>query len=197
MPSVLYAAGPEIVWVYATPFRKGRWGVEQVGHNRPRDPEWEGRALPTDALPNAAVYRRDLLRSIGGWDRRMAFGCTADMCQRIKASGSQAWADSRAFIYHDVELPGQLGSWSQHAVDPVRLRQDIHDWNLFLRQLHGDGVRVRFEVLAHTAPSNAVLLASLTVRRRGSPLGPLLRAFAEGMRSGLTEPVGPAYVPVG
>ena len=36
MPSVMYLANPELVWVYATPFKPGKWSHELIGRNKIR-----------------------------------------------------------------------------------------------------------------------------------------------------------------
>src|SRR5438093_6808705 len=68
VPAVLYRSAPELVWVYATPLSRNRWGHVLIGRNRPRNPALEHRVLETDALPNAALVRRSSLAEIGGVD---------------------------------------------------------------------------------------------------------------------------------
>lgn len=197
MPSVLYARRPDLVWVYGTPFRRDRWGFDFLGRNRPRDPQLEGRLLPTDALPNAALFRRDALEAAGGYETRMPVSSTADLCQRLKAAGGEVWADSHAFTRHDVDLPGTLAAWGQHATDPARTALDLHDRCLFYRRVHQDERAVRARTLFHMAPSVGTLFLSFTVRP-DAPLLPLIAALARGMRTGLEEPIGPVrYSPSG
>src|SRR5712692_11013114 len=52
VPAVLYKDRPDIVWVYATPLSRSRWGHDLIGRNLPRNPALENRIVDTDALPN-------------------------------------------------------------------------------------------------------------------------------------------------
>ncbi len=132
MPSVLYRSQPELVWVYATPFRPDRWAFDLLGRDRPRDPSLEGRALPTDALPNAALFRTEALRSVNGYDERYEINSSADLCRRLKARGWKVYAYSGSFVLHDVEPPGRAGYWAAHAVvDPERVYHEARDWARF------------------------------------------------------------------
>ena len=137
MPAVLYRDRPELVWVYATPWRPDRWGFVLIGRNRARAPEWEGRLLPTDALPNAAFFSTDRLRRIGGWREELRVNSSADLCHRIKRTGAAVWADSHAFVLHDVESPGHRAFWAAHQVsDPARSEEEIVDWFAWQRGVH-------------------------------------------------------------
>jgi len=44
-PSVLYNQDRRLVWVYAHPFRRDRWGHELIGRNKMRDSTRETRSL--------------------------------------------------------------------------------------------------------------------------------------------------------
>jgi hypothetical protein len=186
MPSVVYHRRPELVWVYATPFRKDRWGFDLVGRDRPRDPRWEDRILPTDALPNAAVFRRDALVSVGGYDERMPVSSTADLCQRLKAAGWAVGADSHARTRHDVEPPGVRAYWAQHSVDAARQYYDKHDWYVFQRRVHAAEPAFVLRALAHSAPFLATSLVAFTLRADGRP-GPLAVAMTRGVLGGLRD----------
>ena len=156
MPSVLYRSQPELVWVYATPFRPDRWAFDLLGRDRPRDPSLEGRALPTDALPNAALFRTEALRSVGGYDERYEINSSADLCRRLKARGWKVYAYSGSFVLHDVEPPGRAGYWAAHAVvDPERVYHEARDW-------------ARFQYRCTTA-SHGSRPESYSTRRAGSP----------------------------
>ncbi|MCI4365519.1 MAG: glycosyltransferase, partial [Thermoplasmata archaeon] len=158
MPSVVYHRQPDLVWVYSTPFRAGRWGFDLIGRNRLRDARFENRLLPTDALPNAAVFRRDALKGIGGYDERMPVSSTADLCQRLKSAGWQVWADSHALTRHDVEPPGSTAFWAQHSGDPSRQYFDKHDWYVFQRRVHQGEPAFTPRALAHSLPFLATSL---------------------------------------
>ncbi len=201
MPSVLYLRRPDLVWVYATPFRAGRWGFELIGRDRPRDPVLEGRLLPTDALPNAAIYRSDALRPLGGFDERMPVSSTADVCQRLKAAGHAVWADSGAFTFHDVEPPGTPGYWGAHAQDPDRLYFDVHDWFVLQRRVHADAPAFAPRACYHAAPFLLSSLVALALRRDARVLPTataLVRGVGGGLRAAEADRSGPVrYRPAG
>ena len=132
MPGVLYRRRPDLVWVYAAPFRAGRWAFELIGRNAPRDHRLERSPLPTDALPNLSMIRRSVLRAVGGFDERLPISSSADLCQRIKAAGWEVWADPRWLTEHDVEPPGAPGYWAEHTIaDVERHRLETADWLRF------------------------------------------------------------------
>ncbi len=191
MPSVLYHRRPDLVWVYSTPFRRDRWGFELVGRNLPRDPSWENRWLPTDALPNAAVFRRDALAAVGGYDERMPVSSTADLCQRLKAAGWGVWADSFALTRHDVEPPGAAAFWAEHSVDPARQYYDKHDWFVFQRRVHAGEPAFPARALVHAAP---FLLTSLVafLLRGDAKTSALTLAVGRGVIGGLRTAAGEA-----
>src|SRR5437867_6133236 len=92
MPAVLYKENPNLVWVYATPLQPGKWGHILVGRNEPRVADLEGRLLPTDALPNAFVCRRDALDQIGGFDETLVMSSSADLAMRLESAGWKVYA---------------------------------------------------------------------------------------------------------
>jgi GT2 family glycosyltransferase len=186
MPSVLYHRRPELVWVYATPFRHDRWAFDLIGRNLRRNALWENRRLPTDALPNAAVFRTDALRAVGGYDERMPVSSTADLCQRLKSAGWGVGADSSAFTRHDVEPPGGAAFWAEHSTDPARQYFDKHDWFVFQRRVHADGSVFTARALAHAAPF--LLTSTLAfLLRRDARTRPLTLAMGRGVLGGLRD----------
>jgi GT2 family glycosyltransferase len=191
MPSVLYHRRPDLVWVYATPFRGDRWGFELVGRNRPRDPAFEGRHLPTDALPNAALFRTDALRAVGGYDERLPVSGTADLCQRLKAAGGSVWADSNAMTWHDVEPPGATAFWAEHSVDPARQYFDKHDWFVLQRRVHRAERGFTPRSILHAAPFLATSLLAFALRPEARA-GRLSIAIGRGVVGGLRDAAGPA-----
>jgi GT2 family glycosyltransferase len=188
MPSVLYLTRPNLVWVYATPFRPDRWHFELIGRNRPRNPALEGRLLPTDALPNAALFRRDVLRSLGGYDaRRFPVSSTADLCQRLKAAGHGVWADSGAITYHDVEPPESLHYGAAHATDPQRIYYDKRDWFEFQRSIRVGESAFAVRALWHSSRGLAASFVGFVLRPEARVL-PLTYQMARGVRDGLRSP---------
>jgi GT2 family glycosyltransferase len=190
MPAVLYHRDPGVVWVYSTPFHPGRWSFDLVGRNLPRDPTKEGRLLPTDALPNSSLIRTAAARAIGGFDRTLPVNSSADFCQRLKHAGWEVWADTGAFVRHDVELPSQRAFWAGHSSDARRLFYEVHDWFLFHRRLRIGERAVRPRTLWHALP---FLLAQelAFALRRDTRLVPLTVVLIRGVTAGLSEPVGP------
>jgi GT2 family glycosyltransferase len=186
MPSVIYHRAPEMVWVYSTPFRPGRWGFELTGRNRPRDAAWEDRLLPTDALPNAAVFRRDALAAVGGYDERMPVSSTADVCQRLKAAGGSVWADTYARTRHDVEPPTVKWFWAAHSTDPARQYFDKHDWYVLQGRVHRGEAGFSARALAHSAPFLATSLLAFLLRRN-APTTSLALAMGRGVVGGLRD----------
>ncbi|MCI4326570.1 MAG: glycosyltransferase [Thermoplasmata archaeon] len=185
--AVLYHRSPDLVWVYATPFLPGRWGYDLLGRNRLRSAELENRLLPTDALPNASLVRTEAAREVGGFDPRLPIGSSGDFCQRLKRAGWAVWADTSAFIRHDVDPPGTRAFWAEHSVDAERLFFEVHDWFVYERRLHGDSVATRFTALRHAM---GFLLAQQVafVLRRDLRWGPLTLVLARGIAAGLREP---------
>jgi GT2 family glycosyltransferase len=189
MPSVMYLTRPNLVWVYATPFRPDRWHFDLIGRNRPRNPALEGRLLPTDALPNAAVFRRDVLQSLGGYDaRRFPVSSTADLCRRLKLAGHTVWADTGAVTYHDVELPDTLHYGASHATDPQRIYYDKRDWFEFQRGIRVGESAFAVRALWHSSRGLAASFLGFVLRPEARIL-PLTYQMARGVRDGLRPTV--------
>lgn len=195
VPSVLYKRRPDLVWVYATPLARGRWGHALVGRNRPRNPDLEGRFFDTDALPNAALVRRAALEDIGGFRETLEVNSSADAALRMKAKGWKVLAYSGAFIHHDVEPPGRLGYWAQHgAADPERVFHEVRDWFVLMRSLHVTErlfpFRATWHALGFLLPNGAMYLL------RGGPSGRLaFRELVRGYVSGLRTTARPRSAP--
>ena len=197
MPGVLYDRRPDLVWVYATPFRPDRWGFTLIGRDRVRDPSWENRILPTDALPNLSMIRREALRRVGGFDERFPVNSSADMCQRVKRTGAEVWADTGVLTRHNVDPPGVPGYWAEHTVnDPERARYEVADWFRFHRRWNGNvsmfGLRASYHSLGFLIPQ----LIAGGFRRGGRPFV-LLAALIAGWRDGLLSRVGEGPAPIG
>lgn len=192
MPSVLYARRPELVWVYATPWRPDRWGFDLVGRNRPRERALEERLMATDALPNASLVRRAALESVGGFDESLPVNSSADLCRRLQLRGGRTLAHTGSFIYHDVEPPGSQGFWAQHSVDPDRLDREIRDWFVFHRRLREGATLTRAKCLWHAAP---FLLATelAFVLRRDARFWTLSRSALRSTLDGLGPLPPPRY----
>ena len=189
MPSVLYLRRPELVWVYATPFRPGRWEFELIGRNAPRDPQLEGRLLPTDALPNSSFARTDAVRSVGGFDERLVVDSSSSLCQRLKVAGGAVWADSSAFLLHDVALPSPNGTWAEHSLsDPERTYYEIRDWFRYRRSLHRGESLVRVRALARASRFLVPLAVGAVVGPSSGARGSVLRGLVRGTLAGVREP---------
>jgi glycosyltransferase involved in cell wall biosynthesis len=186
MPSVAYARRPDLVWVYACPFRPGRWDFELIGRNRPRDPAWEGRLLPTDALPNASMLRTDLIRGVGGFEERLPVNSSAELCFRLKREGYSVQADSRVLFLHDVDPPGVPGYWAQHAYDPERVYHEVKDWLLFRRALHPELAATSWRFALHAFPFVASVTVGLAIRG-GQPFLPPVASMVRGYYHGIRE----------
>jgi GT2 family glycosyltransferase len=184
MPGVLYRSAPEVVWVYATPFRDKRLGLNLVGRNSPRNPSIENRILRTDALPNASIVRRRALVQVGGFDENLVVNSSMDMCQRLKLGGWKVVANPASLIYHDVEVPGQPGYWAAHgASDPELVRYNLRDWYLIMKRLHPEerSFRVRF-----TLSSISFVLPNLfAYLMRGKSRMRLIESIVKGYIEGL------------
>ncbi|MCL4332366.1 MAG: glycosyltransferase [Candidatus Thermoplasmatota archaeon] len=143
-PSVLYFQDPETVWVYATPFRPGKWGFKLVGRNLRREPSLENRRMDTDALPNACLVRKKAVLEAGGFDEDLLVNSSADFCSRLKKKGWKVVADTGAFFLHDVQLPLRFGYWMEHQiVDPMRVFMEAREWFLIMKRFH-EGLRTFF-----------------------------------------------------
>jgi glycosyltransferase involved in cell wall biosynthesis len=187
MPAVLYKARPEIVWVYATPLDLRRWGHTLIGRNRPRVPELEGRLLPTDALPNAFIVRREALEQLGGFDEAFVMSGSADFALRLKKAGWDVRAYTGAFTLHDVEPPGRVGYWASHrGIDPERVFHDVRDWFKLMRSLHP---RERWFIVRATLHALGFMLPNaLSYLLRGGPRGreslaQLVRGYLSSLRA--------------
>ena len=187
VPAVLYKARPDLVWVYATPLAPGRWGHVLIGRNRPRDAALEGRLYDTDALPNAALVRREALEAIGGFREILEVNSSADAALRLKAVGWRVLADSGTFILHDVEPPGRAGWWARHgAADPDRVFHEVRDWFVLMHTLHGDErlfpLRATWHALGFLLPNGVTYLVRGGPRGRRA-FGQLLRGYVTGLRA--------------
>ena len=189
MPGVLYHARPDLVWVYATPFRPDRWEFELIGRNRPRDPRWEGRILATDALPNLSLVRREAFEKVGGFDASFPVNSSGDLSQRLMRAGGEVVADTGILTRHDVEPPGTRAFWGAHTVpDPERTRHEVADWFRFHRRWgprpRGFSTVATYHALAFLVP----LLIAMMVRS-GPPRRSLLGAVGRGYLEGLVGPI--------
>jgi GT2 family glycosyltransferase len=190
MPSVLYRRRPELVWVYATPFRADKWGFDLIGRNRARQPVLEHRLLPTDALPNGALYRTDALRAVGGFDEEYPVNSSAPVCRRLKLAGFEVWACSDAFLLHDVEPPGTPWYWVEHvARDPDRAFFEVVDWFRFQRELHGHERGFAWRAGVRSASFLLPNLAAVWFRSRSRRVAFTRRVIA-GVVAGLRSPAG-------
>lgn len=186
-PSVFYNSSRDLVWVYATPFAKGRWGHTLIGRNLPRNMELENRLVDTDALPNAFVIRKKALEDVGGFDESLPVHNSTLLVFRLKSKDWRIVADTSSFIYHDVEIPGRFGYWAQHAIhDPERLFYEIRDWLILMRIIHPSirfySLRAIFRASRFIIPNTLVyLLSGRNVRMA------LLRNLATGLMAGLRE----------
>jgi len=184
MPSVLYKSDPNLVWVYATPFRDRRMGMNLLGRNLPRNPELENRFLRTDALPNASLVRRRALEQVGGLDERLIVSSSLDLCQRLKAAGWRVVCNTGSIIYHDVELPGRPGYWAVHgALDPDLVRYNLRDWFLVTKGLHPGKkffrLRSSVQSLRFVLPNLLAYLIRGASRRR--LVSSLVHGYVEGI----------------
>lgn len=187
MPAVLYKRKPEMVWVYATPFRSGRWGYLLMGRNMPRDSKMEGKLLNTDALPNACLVRKVALQEVGGFNPSLLVNSSAEFCQRLKRNGWQVYANTSSFILHDVEPPGAVGWWAMHgASDPERVALEISDWFRFMRMIHGKEKFFEFKAL-YKATGFLLPNAFAYLIRGGKDRWKLLRSQLVGVAKGLVE----------
>jgi len=193
MPGVVYRRRPDLVWVYAAPFRDGRWTFDLIGRNRPRDLAWERRPLPTDALPNLSMVRREVLSRVGAFDPALPVNSSADLCQRIKRAGWEVWADPRVLTEHDVEPPDVPGFWAEHTLDdPDRLRSEVEDWLRFHRRWNEPrrlfAVRAGYHAFGFLVP-HFVALASRAPRRIVPHAAASISGFHDGLGpNGLSRP---------
>jgi GT2 family glycosyltransferase len=184
MPAVAYKTKPDLVWVYATPFRDRSMKLDLMGRNLPRNPALENRLVETNALPNASIIRREALEQVGGFDERLVVNSSMDLALRLKAKGWKVLAYTGVFIYHDVEPPGKLGWWARHgAVDPERVRYEIRDWFIIMGILHGTQrfyrVRAVAESTRFVVPNALAYVVRGPYRRRAHTN--LVRGYVEGL----------------
>ena len=159
MPSVLYQRNRNLVWVYATPFSRNRWGHELIGRNMQRNPLLEGKMYDVDALPNASLIPLEVLKKTAGFDENLKINSSGTITMRIKKLGMRAVATSGAFIYHDVALPGEFGLWAEHGIsDPQRVREEIVDWFTYMKSVHAGEKYFMIRALYH---STAFLLPNI------------------------------------
>ena len=187
VPSVLYKERPDLVWVYATPLAPGRWGHTLLGRNRPRNPALENRRFDTDALPNAALVRREALEAVGGFRESLEVNSSADAALRLKAKGWRVLADSGTFIFHDVEPPGRAGYWARHgAADPDRVLREVRDWFVLMHSLHGGErlfrLRATWHALGFLVPNGVTYLVRGGPRGRRA-FGQLVRGYVRGLKA--------------
>ena len=191
MPGVLYKRRPDLVWVYATPFRPDRWAFDLIGRNRPRQASLESQWLPTDALPNLSVIRREALEQIGGFDERFPVNSSADLCQRLKRAGWDVVADPGALTLHDVEPPGETAFWAEHVTqDPDRMRHEVADWFRFHRVWNGQRRLFPLQASWHALGFLLPTLFGVWVRKP-SPRIRLSVELIRGYRDGLRGAVRP------
>ena len=187
VPAVLYRRRPDLVWVYATPLAPDGWGHTLVGRNRPRAPLLEGKLLDTDALPNASLVRKAAFEGIGGFSEDLVVNSSADAALRLKRAGWKVHADTGAFIYHDVDPPGEFGYWAQHGVaDPERVYYEVRDWFLLMRSIHrGEilfAVRATYHALGFLLPNGTTYLLRGGAGGRAS-FRSLLTGYLSGLRA--------------
>jgi GT2 family glycosyltransferase len=184
-PSVLYQRAKEIVWVYATPFKKHRWGHELIGRNRKRDPWIENRTIDIDALPNSFAIRKSALEQVGGFSKHFPVYNSAYLALSLKENGWRVVAHTGSFIYHDVELPLEFGYWAEHEVsDPDRVKIEVADWFRFMRVVH----RRESMFLVRALARSAFFIApnSIAYILKGNKLKyKLIRKEIEGLIDGL------------
>ena len=141
MPSVSYYGKRNLIWVYAPVFRPGKWRMNLIGRNTLEDHPPPSDLMEVDALPNAFIVRRSVLKEAGGFDSTFVSNNSCDLCQRIKALGYRTLASTKSRFYHDVSDPGKPGYWAEHAsVDRERSFLESRDWILLMRRLH-PGIR--------------------------------------------------------
>lgn len=192
--SAVYRDRPDLVWVYATPFREDHWGFELVGRNRSRDPRWEGRLLPTDALPNASLLRTQALREVGGFDEALPVNSSADLCRRLKRAGWAVLAHTGSILLHDVPPPGVPGYWAAHSNDPDRTFHEVRDWFVFQRRVHAGERIVSGRALWHSFPFLLAIPLGLLLLRKPGMIS-VLAAMTRGTRDGITCGLEPRPAP--
>ncbi|MEM0133800.1 MAG: glycosyltransferase [Thermoplasmatales archaeon] len=195
-PSVLYSRDRSIVWVYATPFKKDRWGHELIGRNRPRDPSLENRLIDIDALPNAFAVRKKALQQVGGFNENLPVYNSAYLALSLKLKKWRVIAHTGSFIFHDVELPSNFGYWAEHEIpDAQRLKIEIRDWMIFMKIVHAG--EALFVIRAILKSSSYIIPNSLVYLLRGgemrftlikSEIAGLIEGLKASSRTSISEP---------
>lgn len=151
MPSTMYLGNPDLVWVYATPFKKGKWEHVLIGRNKPRNVELENRLYDVDALPNSSMISKRALLNVNGFTSKLQVNSSGDLTLKLKAAGYKVLATSYAQICHDVPLPGKFGYWSVHGrSDPDRVRLEISNWFSYMREVHSNEMFFVWRALFHS-----------------------------------------------
>lgn len=151
MPSVMYFLEPELVWVYATPFKKGKWGHELIGRNHPRNIELENKLYDVDALPNSCMIAKKALMQVNYFNSDLQINSSGDLALKLKSAGFRVLATSYAKIYHDVPLPGKFGYWSVHGRnDPNRVKLEVTNWFTYMREVHSNDSFFIWKALFHS-----------------------------------------------
>ncbi len=188
MPMTYYAQKKDLVWVYSTPFSKGRWSFELVGRNSIEVKKPSEQLMSTDALPNASMIRRNVLELVGGFDEGLPVNSSCDLCQRIKKAGFNTYSFTEAAIYHDVSLPGIPGYWAEHAAEDVQRRYyEVRDWFDLMSRLHrGEDLLIFKELLRSMkfiAPVGAGVL--MHPSRRKQRISSLYLSMIRGIKDGI------------
>ena len=188
MPIVYYEKKRNLVWVYAAPFAEGRWKFDLLGRNELEREKPRMRLLPTDALPNASMVRREVLERVGGLDESLPINSSCDLCQRIKGAGYQVFALSSAEIFHDVTLPGTAGYWAEHASEDFGRRYyEVRDWFDLMSRLHRGEVLLPLKEfirsLSFLIPVSSGILLHPT--RRKQSVRRLYLSMLRGLRDGV------------
>jgi GT2 family glycosyltransferase len=185
LPSVLYKQNRDLVWVYATPFKKGRWEHELIGRNKPRDSSLENRVVDTDALPNAFLARKAALQEVGGFSKILPIYNSAYLAYSLKTKGWKVVAHTGSFIFHDVLLPSKFGYWAEHQIpDKTRVKMEVRDWYIFMKIIHKDERLFTLKALSRSArflvPNSIVYLLN-----GGKLRFALIKSEMEGVVDGL------------
>ena len=184
-PSVLYSKDKRMVWVYATPFRKDKWGHELLGRNQPRSPHFENRLINIDALPNAFVARKKALLQVGGFNENLPIYNSAYLALSLKENKWKVVAHTGSFIFHDVELPSRFGYWAEHEIpDAERVRIEIKDWITFMKIVHAN--ESLFALRAILKSSSFIIPNSIAYLLRGRKMRfTLIKKEISGLIEGL------------
>jgi GT2 family glycosyltransferase len=153
-PSVIYSAGLVVD-------RRGQNADRLMG-----EPTERGDAEPVEvfgACGAAALYRRDMLDEVGGFDERFRFGLEdADVAWRARMRGWRCLYAPGAIVYHD------LGGTVPHG-SPLRLHQAGRN-RLLLIARNMDGRQLRRNLPRIVAFDLAYVLYGLVRLRSVEPL---------------------------